>query len=274
MIYSITPGDGPPIVLVAALGFTQESWHPVIEMLGAGSATFAYDRPGIGGTPPRDDPSRPVSYGVLAEELTDLLDKSGVDAPAVLVGHSMGANIVRVFADRHPGRVAGLVFVDGSLPRLDLRAQPGPAQSGPAQSGSAQSGSAQSGPAGPGGEMPLTDGDDPGASPIDMLAGEVEVLKANAPRVPAVVLARTPGWWSSRPIPHPALDELWQMNQHDLAVEHHAPLLIAVNAGHHLPREAPALVAYGIDLVVRAARTHRDPSPSEADLAAVGGRVG
>jgi pimeloyl-ACP methyl ester carboxylesterase len=259
MIYSITPGDDPPIVLVAALGFTRESWHPVIEMLGSGSATFAYDRPGIGDTPPRDDPSRPVSYGVLAEELSDLLDKSGVDGPAVLVGHSMGANIVRVFADRHPGRVAGLVFVDGSLPRLALRAQPGSGQSGPLR---------------PQGEMPLTDGDDPGASPIDVLAGEVEVLKATAPPVPAVVLARTPGWWSSRPIPHPALDELWQMNQHDLAVEHHAPLLIAVDAGHHLPREAPALVAYGIDLVVRAARTHRDPSPSDAELAAVGGRVG
>jgi pimeloyl-ACP methyl ester carboxylesterase len=246
MIYSITPGDDPPVVLVSGLGFPKESWRPVIQRLGSGSGTLAYDRPGIGEAPGRADPARPVSYGVLAEELTELLEASGVDIPAVLVGHSMGANIVRVFADRHPARVAGLVFVDGSLPRLALGSE----------------------------ETPDADGDEPGASPIDTLAGEVEVRKSTPPPVPAIVLGRTPGWWSPRPIPHPALDELWQMNQRELAAEHHAPLIIAADAGHHLPHEAPALVAYAIDLVVRAVRTGSDPAPSRADLAAVGGRPG
>jgi pimeloyl-ACP methyl ester carboxylesterase len=247
MIYSITHGDDPPVVLVSGLGFTQESWQPVIERLACGSTTFTYDRPGIGETPGRADPARPISYGVLADELADVLEQSGVDKPAVLVGHSMGANVVRVFAYRQPAWVAGLVFVDGSLPRLALPA---------------------------GDEPPLYDGDPPAASPIDTLAGEVEVRRSVPPRVPAVVLGRTPGWWSSRPIPHPALDELWQMNQHDLADEHHAPLIIAADAGHHLPREAPALVAYAIDLVVRAVRTDSDPAPTEEEMAAVGGHLG
>ena len=246
MIYSVTPGDDPPVVLVAALGFGQASWHPVIDRLASKSATLAYDRPGIGAASARADPAEPVSYGVLAGELAGLLEESGVDAPAVLVGHSMGCNVVRVFAGRYPGRVAGLVFVDASLPRLAMRA----------------------------GELPLTDGDDPGASPIDTLAGEVEVRSAEVPPVPAVVLARTPGWWTSYPIPHPALDELWQMNQHDLAAAYRAPLLIAKDAGHLLPGDAPALVAYGIDLVVRAVRTGGAPVPNEAELAAVGGRLG
>lgn len=245
MIYTITPGDDPPVVLVAGLGFRKESWQPVIERLGPGIGTFAYDRPGIGEAPGRADPARPVSYGVLAEELATLLEEPGVDAPAVLVGHSMGANIVRVYADRHPGRVAGLVFVDGSLPRLALCDE----------------------------DTPVTDGEEPGASPIDTLAGEVEVLKSTAPPVPALVLGRTPGWWSPQPLPHWALDELWQLNQHDLADEHHAPLIIAASAGHHLPREAPDLVAYGISLVVRAARTGGSPAPRPAEVAAVGGRL-
>jgi pimeloyl-ACP methyl ester carboxylesterase len=245
MIYSITPGDDPPVVLVAGLGFTKESWQPVIERLGPGIGTFAYDRPGIGEAPGRADPARPVTYGVLAEELATLLAQSGVDAPAVLAGHSMGANIVRVYADRHPGRVAGLVFVDGSLPRLALRDE----------------------------DTPVTDGDEPVASPIDTLAGEVEVRKSSPPAVPAIVLGRTPGWWSPQPLPHWALDELWQLNQRDLADEHHAPLIIAADAGHHLPREAPDLVAYAIKLVVRAVRTHSDPAPSEPEVTAAGGRL-
>jgi pimeloyl-ACP methyl ester carboxylesterase len=247
MIYSITHGDDPPVVLVAGLGFPRDSWQPVIEQLGSGTTTFAYDRPGIGPVPGRADPARPVSYGVLAEELAELLEESGVDRPIVLVGHSMGANVVRVFADRHPARVAGLVFVDGSLPRLTLQA---------------------------GEQPPLYDGDEPAASPIDTLAGEVEVRKSTPPPVPAVVLGRTPGWWSSKPIPHPALDELWQMNQRELADDYHAPLIIATDAGHHLPREAPALVAYAIGLVVTAVRTGRDPTPTEEEMAAVGGHLG
>jgi hypothetical protein len=102
----------------------------------------------------------------------------------------------------------------------------------------------------------------------------VEVRSAAVPRVPAVVLARTPGWWSSYPIPHPALDQLWQINQRDLAAERRAPLLIAEKSGHLMPAEAPGLVAYGIDLVVRAVRAGSDPEPAEAGLAAVGGRLG
>jgi pimeloyl-ACP methyl ester carboxylesterase len=245
MIYSVTPGDDPPVVVVAALGLGRASWHPVIDRLAGKSSTLAYDRPGIGAAPAGADPAEPISYGLLAEELAEVLDQSGVAGPVVLAGHSMGSNVVRVFAGRYPARVAGLVFVDGSLPRLAMR------------------------PA----ELPLTDDADPQANPIDILAGEVEVRSAVVPPVPAIVLTRTPGWWSSYPIPHPALDQLWQINQRDLAAEHRAPLLVAEQSGHHMPAEAPALVAYGIDLVVRAVRTGNDPAPGETELAAVGGRL-
>jgi len=246
MIYSVTPGDDPPVVFVAALGFGGSSWRLVIDRLTTKSATLTYDRPGIGEAPARPDPAAPVSYGVLADELASVLGASGLAGPIVLAGHSMGGNVVRVFAGRYPERVAGLVFVDASLPRLAL----------------------------PGGGDTPEDGERPGISPIDMLAGEVEVHRAAVPRVPAVVLARSPGWWSSYPIPHPALDELWQLNQHDLAAERRAPLLIAEQSGHLMPKEAPDLVAYGIDLVVRAVRAGTDPAPEAAELAAVGGRLG
>ena len=244
MSYSITPGDDPPIVLIAALGFPGSSWRPVIELLRTGSAVLTYDRPGIGDTPQRPDPKQPVPYSVLAEELDALLDEAAVAAPVVLVGHSIGSNVARVFAGRHPGRVAGLVHVDGSIPRLDLWE----------------------------GVQPVIDSAGDDGSEIDLIAGEVEVLTAAVPRVPAVVLARTPGWWIG-PLPHPSIDELWTVYQRMLAVERDAPLLVAQDSGHLMPRDAPALVAYAIDAVTRAVRAGTRPEIDPAELTAVGGRL-
>ncbi len=55
-----------------------------------------------------------------ADDLAAVLD--AVDVPrALVVGHSMGAFVSLVFADRHPDRVSRLVLVDGGLP-LDVPA--------------------------------------------------------------------------------------------------------------------------------------------------------
>jgi len=244
MPYSITPGDAPPIVLVAALGFPGSSWRPVIELLRAGSATFAYDRPGTGAAALRPDPEQPVTYSVLAQELADLLEEAAIEAPAVFVGHSMGSHIVRVFAGRHPDRVAGLVHVEGSIPRVNLWH------------------GAES--------MIDSEGDD--GNEIDVVAGEVEVLTAVVPRVPALVMTRTPGRWPE-PLPHPAIDDLWTAHQRILAAERGSPLLVAENSGHLMPGEAPALVAYAIDAVTHAVRAGARPRVDLVELAAAGGRL-
>lgn len=57
-----------------------------------------------------------VDRGVLGidtwcADLCALLDACGY-AQAVLVGHSLGANVVAHFAQRHAARVAGLIFID------------------------------------------------------------------------------------------------------------------------------------------------------------------
>ncbi|SDO82050.1 Pimeloyl-ACP methyl ester carboxylesterase [Microbacterium sp. ru370.1] len=53
-----------------------------------------------------------------ADDLAAVLDASRVDR-AIVVGHSMGAFVAAVLADRHPDRVERVVLVDGGLP-LDL----------------------------------------------------------------------------------------------------------------------------------------------------------
>ena len=49
---------------------------------------------------------------MLPADLAGLLDRCGVEGPFVLVGHSFGGLIARVFEQRDPARVAGMVLVD------------------------------------------------------------------------------------------------------------------------------------------------------------------
>jgi pimeloyl-ACP methyl ester carboxylesterase len=55
-----------------------------------------------------------VQDGVaVATDLHTLLDRGHVRAPYVLVGHSSGAQYVRIFAARYPAQVVGMVLLDG-----------------------------------------------------------------------------------------------------------------------------------------------------------------
>ena len=106
-------GQGSPtVVLESGLGDGASSWWPVQAEIAKSTRVCAYDRAGLGRSPPG-----PLPRDTKAEvgDLESLLEKAGVAGPYVLVGHSMGAYNVRLYASRHPDRVAGLVLVDGSV---------------------------------------------------------------------------------------------------------------------------------------------------------------
>jgi pimeloyl-ACP methyl ester carboxylesterase len=247
---SIRDGGPPLIVFVSALGHSGRSWKAVVDRL-PGSATLTYDRPACGDAPPRPAPNPPLPFSVFADELAAVLDGAGVTAPAVLVGHSIGGSIVRVFADRHPRRVAGVVFVDASLPQSLTWPQT---------------------------EF-FIDGDDETGTEVDVVAGHVELLRARPLDVPAVVMTRRRRWWipSFDAIPHPALDDLWHVSQQLLADDWHAPVIVAEHSGHLLPADAPDLVAYAVGAVasaVRAGAPTLDPRTlSPRHVAELGGAV-
>lgn len=52
-----------------------------------------------------------------AEDLKTVLDDAGVSRPAVLLGHSMGVQVILEFYHRHPERVLALVPITGSYGR-------------------------------------------------------------------------------------------------------------------------------------------------------------
>jgi pimeloyl-ACP methyl ester carboxylesterase len=104
---------GPAVIFDAALGASSISWTLVQERVSAFARACAYDRAGFGWS---DAGPMPRTAGVIANELRRLLDRAGVPPPYVLVGHSFGGLVIRLFAARHPELTAGLVLVDPAHP--------------------------------------------------------------------------------------------------------------------------------------------------------------
>jgi 3-oxoadipate enol-lactonase len=106
--YYARAGDGPPVVLIHALGLDHRMWGPQIERLANAGRVIAYDARGHGQT---DVTSGPYAMADFAEDLAGLLDALGVEA-AHLVGISMGGMIAQEFALTRPHRVRSLVLAD------------------------------------------------------------------------------------------------------------------------------------------------------------------
>ena len=83
-------------------------------------------------------------------EVHTALKNAGIKGPYVLVGHSLGGLVARVYAGRFPDEVAGMVFVDHSpfslLVNKPLPPPPSPKPPTPAGSGKLPSGGIESDP--------------------------------------------------------------------------------------------------------------------------------
>lgn len=100
----------PIVVFESGLAASRSFWGLVQPLVARWSRTVAYDRSGLGRSPPD---SQPRSIERMAEDLNELLDHLG-HARFVLVAHSGGGPIVRAAAAACPDRIAGLVLVDVS----------------------------------------------------------------------------------------------------------------------------------------------------------------
>ncbi|HET9270974.1 MAG TPA: alpha/beta hydrolase, partial [Vicinamibacterales bacterium] len=99
----------PTVVLEAGYGGNSDTWSGVQRQLGATTRTCAYDRAGLGNSLPM--PGVHDASDEIAD-LQRLLEHAHIGPPYVLVGHSYGGLLVRLFADAHPSETAGVVLVD------------------------------------------------------------------------------------------------------------------------------------------------------------------
>jgi pimeloyl-ACP methyl ester carboxylesterase len=112
----------PTVVLVAGLRGSAEDWsiadksaQAVLPEVAKFTRVCAYDRPGtpVGEKPSRSDPvPQPTTAGDAVADLHGLLSAAGEAGPYVLVGHSYGGLVVRLYASTYPEDVSGLVLVD------------------------------------------------------------------------------------------------------------------------------------------------------------------
>jgi pimeloyl-ACP methyl ester carboxylesterase len=110
----------PPVIVETGHGALLLSWRSFRDLMCSERAVYLYDRPGHGQSTPTTGSS---DAAAAADRLARLLTAAGVTEPVILVGHSAGALRAICFASRHPGRVAGLVLVDPSVPSPGARVQ-------------------------------------------------------------------------------------------------------------------------------------------------------
>lgn len=94
------------VVMVHGLGVSNRYLVPALRAFARDHRVFAPDLPGVGRS---SKPERDLSMTELADGLVAWMDVVGV-GPAVLVGHSLGCQVVAQVAARHPDRVVGVVL--------------------------------------------------------------------------------------------------------------------------------------------------------------------
>ena len=103
-------GQGSPtVVLEAGLTVPAISWRSVQGGIARFTRVCSYDRAGYDWSDPGPMP-RTTSQSV--KELHTLLHNAGEKPPFVLVGHSFGGTIARIYNSDYPDEVAGMVLAD------------------------------------------------------------------------------------------------------------------------------------------------------------------
>lgn len=111
-LHSTTTGSGPTIIFVHGWTCDDSSWAAQVPAFSGDYQVITLDLPGHGqsASPAQED----FSMDLFAAAVEAVRAEAGAEK-VVLVGHSMGAVVIREYALDYPEHVAGLVAVDGPL---------------------------------------------------------------------------------------------------------------------------------------------------------------
>ena len=268
----------PTVILESGAGAWADIWsrdykHPAGErtMVIPGVAQLtrvcAYDRPGtVGDVNPDVDPPGPPFYPSRSDpvpqphtskdmvaELHALLQAAHVLGPYVLVGHSAGGLVVRLYASTYPDEVVGMVLLDSTAVDVWRRFK---AALTPEQWAKFEAGTISN----PELEAVYPDAERLWTAPMADTPTTEQVRQAQAESplrpMPLVVLSHgipfappSPGWPSDK------MEGIMTALQEDLAkLVPKAHYAIATKSGHNIHQDQPELVIAAIREVVEAVR--------------------
>lgn len=99
--------DAPALVLVHGIGMSGRYFRPLVDVLARDSHVLAVDLPGFGAS---ERPREVLDIAGLADVVAGLVGGLALRAP-VLVGHSMGCQVVTEVLAAHAGVAAGGVLI-------------------------------------------------------------------------------------------------------------------------------------------------------------------
>ena len=109
--YVIEGTGGPAVVFETGLADSLDTWLPLERSVAEYTTALAYSRAGFGRSE-SDGADHSVRHAVA--DLHELLHRSAIRLPVVLVARSYGSLIARLYVSSYPSDVAGLVLVDGT----------------------------------------------------------------------------------------------------------------------------------------------------------------
>jgi pimeloyl-ACP methyl ester carboxylesterase len=237
-IYLSTLGTGgPTVVLESGANDSAAPWFAIESAVASFTRVCSYDRANtVAGA---SDPAPVPRTGEdLVADLHALLVAADEPGPYVLVGHSIGGHVIRLYASTYPDEVAGLVLVDASHEQQFARLQE---MLSPEQWAAMQ-------------QMII------GIEGLDLeaMAAQVRDARAEAPLepMPLVVLSAGQGADPATLPPDWPVEEyaaLWAELQEDLAgLVPGSRHVVAEQSGHYIHQSQPDLVVEAIRAVVTA----------------------
>lgn len=117
-LYYRVVGEGPPLVCCNGVGVSTFFWKYIARHFRDRFSVVLWDYRGHGksGTP-AEPRAADLSMERNAADLAAVMDAAGVDEPAVLLGHSMGCQVILEAYQHQPERVRALVCLFGTFAR-------------------------------------------------------------------------------------------------------------------------------------------------------------